>query len=87
MKKNKFCQSCWMPMNKDPNKWWTEKDWSKSEIYCSYCYENWEFTNPEIDTAEKMQEFCIEQMKKQWMPKFIAWIFTRSIPKLERWKK
>lgn len=87
MKNNKFCQSCWMPMNKDPNKWGIEKDGSKNEIYCSYCYENWEFTSPEIDTAEKMQEFCIDQMQKQWMPKILAWIFTRSIPKLERWKK
>jgi hypothetical protein len=33
-----------------------------------------------------MQSFCIQKMKEQGMPKFIAWIFTRGIPKLERWK-
>ncbi|MBU4607824.1 MAG: zinc ribbon domain-containing protein, partial [Methanobacterium sp.] len=46
-----------------------------------------EFTSPEIDTPQKMQEFCIEKMKEQGMPRPIAWVFTRGIPKLERWKK
>ncbi len=86
MKNNKFCQSCGMPMDKDPQKWWTEKNGLKNNKYCSYCYYNWEFTSSEIDTAQKMQSFCIEKMKEQWMPKFIAWILTRGIPKLERWK-
>ena len=87
MKTNKFCQSCGMPMSRDPQKGGTEKDGSKSEMYCSYCYENGEFTSPEIDTPQKMQTVCIEKMKEQGMPKIIAWIFTRSVPKLERWKK
>lgn len=86
MKTYKFCQSCGMPLNKDPWEWWTEKDWSKSPKYCSYCYQNWEFSSPEIDTPQKMQEFCIEKMKEQWMNKFMAWLFTRTIPWLERWK-
>ncbi len=87
MKKNKFCQSCGMPMSKDPQKGGTEKDGSKNEIYCSFCYKNGEFTSPEIDTSEKMQKFCIEKMKEQGMPKFVAWVFTRGIPKLDRWAK
>ena len=86
MKTNKFCQSCGMPMSKDPQKGGTEKDGSKTEKYCSYCYKNGKFTSQEIDTPEKMQTFCIEKMKEQGMPKFIAWIFTRGIPRLERWK-
>ncbi len=87
MKNYKFCQSCGMPLNKDPQGGGTEKDGSKSLKYCSFCYQNGKFTNPEIDNPEKMQKFCIEKMKEQGMPKFIAWIFTRGIPKLERWKK
>lgn len=87
MKTNKFCQSCGMPMSKDPKNGGTEKDGSKSNKYCSYCYQNGNFTNPEIDTPQKMQEFCIQKMREQGMPKFIAWIFTRGIPKLERWKQ
>ena len=87
MKKNKFCQSCGMPMNKDPKKGGTEKDGSTSHLYCSYCYQGGTFCSPEIDTAEKMQKFCIEKMREQGMPKFIAWLFTRVIPKLTRWKE
>lgn len=87
MNENKFCQSCGMPLNKDPQKGGTEKDGSLSKLYCSYCYQNGEFTSPEIDTAEKMQAFCFEQMRKHGSPKIIAWLFTRMIPKLARWKK
>lgn len=88
MQKNyKFCQSCGMPLKKDPQGGGTEKDGSKSIKYCSFCYENGEFKSPEIDSPEKMQKFCINIMQKQGMPKFIAWIFTRGIPRLERWKK
>ena len=87
MKNNKFCQSCGMPMNKDPQKGGTEEDGSKNNKYCSYCYEGGKFTNTEIDTAKKMQTFCIKKMKEQGTPKFIAWFFTRGIPKLERWKR
>lgn len=87
MKNNKFCQSCGMPLKKDPQNGGTEKDGSKGQKYCSYCYKEGEFLSPEIDTPEKMQRFCIEKMKEQGTPRFIAWIFTRGIPKLERWKK
>jgi hypothetical protein len=85
-KQFKFCQSCGMPLKKDPQGGGTEQDGSKSQKYCSLCYQNGSFTNPEIDTAEKMQAFCIEKMKEQGMSKPIAWLFTRGIPKLERWK-
>ena len=86
-KKNKFCQSCSMPLSKDPEHGGTEIDESKSELYCSYCYKDGEFLSPEIDTAKKMQDFCIVKMQEQGMPKFVAWIFTRGIPRLKRWKK
>jgi hypothetical protein len=86
MKMKKFCQSCGMPMSKDPQKGGTEKDGSKNSKYCSYCYENGKFLNPEIDTPQKMQIFCINKMKEQGIPKYISWIFTRGIQRLERWK-
>jgi len=87
MNANKFCQSCGMPMKSDPEKGGTEKDGSRSTKYCSYCYQNGVFTSPEINDPKKMQTFCIEKMKEQGMPKIIGWLFTRGIPKLERWKK
>ena len=88
MEEYKFCQSCGYPMKKDINSGGTEKDGTHSKKYCSMCYEKGEFLSPpEIDTAEKMQEFCIKEMKKSGINGFFAWLATRSIPKLERWKK
>ena len=86
--KYKFCQSCGYPLKKDKKGGGTEKDGSKSAKYCSMCYANGEFLNPpEIDTAEKFQKYCIQEMKKDGMNGILAWILTRGIPKLERWQK
>jgi len=74
-------------MKKDPQGGGTEKDGSINPKYCYMCYKEGRFlTPPEIDTAEKMQTFCITQMKKDGMNGFIAWLATRGIPKLERWR-
>lgn len=84
----KFCQSCGYPLAKDKQGGGTEKDGSKSKQYCSMCYKNGHFLTPaDINTAEKMQRFCIQQMRKSGISGFIAWLATRGIPRLERWKK
>jgi len=74
-----------MPMKRDPQNGGTNSDGSKNSDYCSYCYKDGVFTSPEIDTPQKMQQFCIKKMKEMGMPGFVAWFFTRSIPKLKRW--
>jgi len=87
-KVNKFCQSCGMPLNKDPKNGGTEKDGSKSTMYCSLCYQDGDFfMKDEVDTAQKMQKMCIKMMKQNGMNGIFAWLFTRGIPRLERWKK
>lgn len=84
----KFCQSCGYPMKKDKKGGGSEKDGSKNAKYCSMCYEKGEFLSPsDIDTAQKFQKFCIEEMKKDGMNGMLAWVLTRGIPKLERWRK
>jgi hypothetical protein len=83
---NKFCQSCGMPMKKDPEGGGTNADRSRSPDYCSYCYRSGAFTSPEIKTAADMQRFCIGKLKEMGMPGLVAWFFTRSIPRLKRWK-
>lgn len=82
----KNCQSCDMPLKKDPNGGGTNKDGSKSLVYCSYCYRDGEFLNTEIDTPQKMQQFVKDILKSKGFPGFIAGLFTSRIPKLERWK-
>lgn len=87
MKTYKFCQSCSFPMNKDKNGGGTEKDGSINTKYCSMCYQKGEFlSSKDIDTPQKMQEFCIKEMKKSGINGILAWLATRSIPNLERWK-
>lgn len=50
----KFCQSCAMPLNlHGQDVRGTEKDGSKSERYCSYCYADGAFLEPDI-TFEQM---------------------------------
>ena len=82
---NKNCQSCGMPLKKDIKQGGTNADGSKSEKYCSLCYENGLFLQPDFSVAE-MQKFCIQQMKDCGVPRPLGWLFTRGLPKLERWK-
>ncbi len=86
MKTNKNCQSCGMPLKKDPEGGGTEEDGSRSNMYCSYCYENGEFKNPEI-TAEEMQVLVKDKLKEMGFPGFLAGMFAKKAPKLGRWKK
>lgn len=86
MQQHKNCQSCGMPLKKDPKGGGTNSDGTLSQTYCSYCYENGAFRQPDI-TAEEMQVFVKGKLKEMGFPGFIAGFFTKGIPKLERWKK
>jgi hypothetical protein len=84
---DKFCQSCGYPMKNDKKGGGSNADGSINKRYCSMCYENGKFLSPQdVDTAQKFQKFCIQEMKKDGINGILAWILTRGIPKLERWK-
>ena len=78
------CQSCGMPLNKDPKGGGTEADGSLSTTYCSICYENGAFVHPDV-TVEEFQAHCVDALAAKGMPRIMAWVFTRGIPKLDRW--
>ncbi len=80
------CQSCGMPLSKDENGGGTNNDGSTSTEYCSLCYRDGAFLHPDF-SASDMQAFCIDQLVKRGMPRFMAWIFTRGIPNLRRWQQ
>ena len=81
------CQSCGIPFKDDPKGGGTNADGSKSSIYCSYCYEGGKFTQPDI-TAVEMQEFVKRKLKELGgIHRLFAGIFSKGIPRLERWKK
>ncbi len=71
-------------MKKDPAGGGTNADGSKNETYCSYCYVNGSFTFE--GTVGEFQEFCKEQMIIGGHSRFTAWLFTRGMKRLERWK-
>ncbi len=71
-KQNKMCQSCGMPMSKDPQGGGTNADGSKNIKYCSYCYQNGAFTYN--GTVTEFQEFCRKKMIESGHNKFIAWL-------------
>ena len=81
-----ICQSCGMPLNKDPQNGGTNSDGSKSQEYCSYCYQNGNFVDGETD-VKKYQKKVVNIMASQGFWKPLAWLMTRSIPNLKRWKK
>ena len=71
-------------MKKDPRGGGTNADGSINTEYCSYCYRDGKFVG-DFKTAKDMQDFCIRKMNETGMPKFVAWLLTRGIPKLRRW--
>jgi hypothetical protein len=81
----KNCQSCGMPIKKDEQGGGSNADGSKSTMYCSKCYEGGKFTRPDM-TATEMQAFVKDKLKEFGFPGFLAGLFTKGIPKLERWK-
>ena len=81
----KNCQSCGMPLKKDPQHGGSNADGTKSKMYCSYCYEAGKFKQPDW-TATQMQDFLTGKLKEMGFHRFLAGFFTRGIPKLERWK-
>jgi agmatine/peptidylarginine deiminase len=82
----KNCQSCGMPMKKDPEGGGTNSDGSKSTTYCSKCFQNGQFTNPTM-TVQEMQTRVKQKLGEMHFPKFVASWFARGIPKLKRWAK
>ncbi len=81
----KNCQSCAMPLKKDPKGGSFNSDGSKNLMYCSHCYDSGQFTQPDWN-AKQMQSFVKSKMKSMGFPGFLAGIFTKGIPKLQRWK-
>ena len=85
-KKRKYCQSCGMPMKRDMDGGGTNTDGTRSKMYCSYCFQEGQFTRPDI-TAQQMQVFCKDKLEEMGIPGILAKWFTRGVPDLDRWKK
>ena len=77
------CQSCGMPIDL-PELMGTEKDSSKSTIYCKYCYVDGEFADRDM-TMEEMQEHLRAELSKTHMPEAVIARAVARLPYLGRW--
>ena len=74
-----------MPIDNAENKG-TEKDGSKTDLYCKYCYRDGAFINPGM-TFEQMKNTVITQMKKRNIPENIIQQSLNILPHLKRWQE
>ena len=84
MEIQKFCQSCTLPIDNMEDRG-TEKDGSKNDVYCKYCYQNGVFTEPDM-TLDRMMEIAETEMKKQNLPDQIIQYSMNMLPRLKRWQ-
>jgi hypothetical protein len=84
MSASKNCQSCGMPMSRDERGGGTNADGSKNPTYCSHCYTGGKFALPDL-TVDQMKERVAGKMKEMGFPRLLSWVFTRKIPRLQRW--
>jgi hypothetical protein len=83
--KGPACQSCGMPLSRDPRGGGTNVDGSKSSEYCSKCYSDGAFTQPDI-TAAEMTTLVEGKLRSMHFPGFLAKKFAKDVPTLRRWK-
>ncbi|MDO5577040.1 MAG: zinc ribbon domain-containing protein [Fibrobacter sp.] len=84
--KTAICQSCGMPLDKDPNGGGTNSDQSRSAKYCSYCYKDGKFVDEGATLQQKIAK-NIQIAVKMGMPEEKARNMAEStLPNLERWK-
>jgi hypothetical protein len=82
---DRFCQSCGMPMDQDTGKGGTNSDGSKSEKYCSYCYQEGKFKD-NFSKPSEMVTFVKGKLKEMGHGPLKRWFYTSHISQLERWK-
>jgi len=73
-----------MPLD-NPDLLGTEKDGSKSQEYCKYCYEVGEFADPDM-SLEGMQSLVIDKLEQENVPEDIIEGAVNSLLHLKRWK-
>ena len=83
----KICQSCGMPLDKDPNKGGTNLNGSLSDKYCSFCFQNGKFADEGITLKEKIEKNIQIAVTRLKISESEARKMAESLlPKLERWK-
>ena len=74
-----------MPLSRDERGGGTNVDGSRSEMYCSHCYQGGRFVMPNI-TVQQMQDRVKAKLAEAGAPRLLAALLTRRIPRLKRWR-
>jgi len=85
MEKHTFCQSCGMPLTQDPKGGGTNAHGTRSHTYCSYCFREGKFLNPDM-TLDEMKEVVVTALHKKGMPTFAARLVAGNLHRMERWR-
>jgi len=81
--KQKFCQSCGMPMTEAL--YGHESDGTLSKDYCKYCYDKGQFLAD--CTMTEMIDFCAPLMKETMSETEAKEMMRQWFPTLKRWRK
>lgn len=79
------CQSCGMPLQYDPKGGGSEADGSRSALYCSYCYDQGAFRDPDL-RLDEMQARVRQLLRKRNAPWYIRAYMAHRVPTLRRWR-
>lgn len=83
----KQCQSCGMPLQtkKAGDCRGSEIAGSKSEKWCSLCYQNGAFVRPDC-TLEDMKGIVDKALVENGSGRIMRWMAQKQLSHLERWK-
>ncbi len=83
----KQCQSCGMPLvtKKAGDCRGTEKDGTRSEKWCSLCYQDGAFVGKDC-TLEDMRKIVDDALVKNGSGRIMRWMAQKQLPRLERWR-
>jgi hypothetical protein len=74
-----------MPLKADPKGGGTNADGSRSVEYCSYCYGNGRFHDPDM-SIDEMKALIVEKLVEKGYPRCIARLFNIGLDRLKRWR-
>lgn len=85
---SKQCQSCGMPLQtkKAGDCRGSEADGTKSEKWCSLCYQNGALINPDM-TLDEMRKIVDNALIENSSGRIMRWMAQQQLPRLERWKR
>ncbi len=85
LKKTTFCQSCGIKLERDAKYITLTEDQKKTTEYCSACYIDGEFVEPNL-TLEQMKTKISKRAKELGYSKLAIYFYLKQINELGRWR-